>query len=149
MCSIRAWVFSVPSRATKCSRSSPRSHSRSTLLPRLIAPGIAAELALTGRRFDAAEAKDLGLVNAVHADAEAVRTAALEMAAGIASKSPLAIAGIKHSLTYARDHSVSEGLEQIATWNGGMLRAEDLMGAMHARMAKTQAVFKDLISASV
>lgn len=115
-------------------------------LPKLIAPGVAAELAMTGRRFSALEAKKLGLVNSLHADADTVRTASLDMARQIASKSPLAIAGIKQTLTYARDHAVADGLEQIATWNGGMLRPEDLMGAIQARMSKTEATFKDLLA---
>ena len=115
-------------------------------LPKLIPMGIVQELALTGRRFSAAEAHGWGLVNAVHADAEAVRAAALEMAEEIASKSPVAIAGVKQSLIYARDHTVADGLEQIATWNGGMLRPEDLMGAIQARMAKKEAVFRDLLA---
>ncbi len=114
-------------------------------LPKLIAPGIAAELALTGRRFSAEEAAGWGLINSVHADGAAVRLAALEMAAGIAAKSPLAIAGIKQSLTYGRDHRVADGLDQIATWNGGMLRPEDLMGALQARMQKKEADFADLL----
>lgn len=113
-------------------------------LPKLIPPGAARELALTGRRFDAAEAKALGLISSIHADKAAVEAAALEMAALIAAKSPLAIAGIKQSLNYARDHSVTDGLDQIATWNAGMLRPEDLMKAMQARMAKKEASFKDL-----
>lgn len=114
-------------------------------MPKLIAPAIVAELALTGRRFTAEEALGWGLLSAVHDDAEAVRAAGLEMGRQIAAKSPLAIAGIKRSLTYARDHDVADGLEQIATWNGGMLRPEDLMGALKARMAKTEAVFADLL----
>jgi enoyl-CoA hydratase len=99
-------------------------------LPTLMAPGIVRELAYTGRRFTATEAQAWGVVNAVHADAGAVVAAALDMARAIALKSPLAIAGIKRSITFARDHSVAEGLEQIATWNAGMLRAEDLMRAL-------------------
>ena len=114
-------------------------------LPKLIPPGIVSELALTGRRFSADEALGCGLVNAVHADAEAMRKAGLEMAQAIAAKSPLAVAGVKRSITYARDHNVADSLEQIATWNGGMLRQEDLMGALQARMKKAQAVFADLL----
>jgi enoyl-CoA hydratase len=117
-------------------------------LPKLIPPGAARELALTGRRFDAAEAKALGLISSVHADKDAVEAAAMEMAQLIASKSPLAISGIKQSLNYARDHSVTDGLDQIATWNAGALRPEDLMTAMQARMAKKEAMFKDLRAAS-
>ena len=113
-------------------------------LPKLIAPGIVKELAYTGRRFSAEEALDWGLVNSLHDSQESVLEAALAMAREIASKSPLAIAGIKKSLNYARDHSVADSLDQIATWNGGMLRPEDLMKAIQARMAKQEAEFGDL-----
>lgn len=37
------------------------------------------------------------------------------MATQIAEKSPVAIAGIKAGLNYARDHSVADGLEQIVS----------------------------------
>lgn len=114
-------------------------------LPKLMAPGIVRELAYTGRRFTAQEAQAWGVVNAVHADGPAVVAAAREMAQDIAAKSPLAIAGIKRAVTYARDHSVAEGLDQIATWNAGMLRAEDLMRAIQAKMAKGVAIYDDLL----
>jgi enoyl-CoA hydratase len=107
------------------------------------------ELALTGRRFYAPEAMGWGLVNAVHADADAVQAAAMTMAQDIAGKSPLAVAGTKKAVTYARDHSVADGLDQIATWNGGMLRSEDLIAAMGAKMARKEAVFADLLAAGI
>jgi enoyl-CoA hydratase len=115
-------------------------------LPKLIAPGIVRELAYTGRRFSADEAKGWGLVNAIHPDRDATIAAALAMAHEIAAKSPLAIAGTKQALTYARDHSVADGLDQIATWNGGMLRPEDLMKALQAKMTKQTALFADLLN---
>jgi enoyl-CoA hydratase len=114
-------------------------------LPKLIAPGIVRELAYTGRSFTADEARDWGLVNAIHPDREATIEAALAMAREIAAKSPLAIAGTKNALTYARDHAVAEGLDQIATWNGGMLRPGDLMKALQAKMTKQVALFSDLL----
>ena len=114
-------------------------------LPKLIAPAIAAELAYTGRRFGAAEAKTIGLVSDVLADREALDAAALQLARSIAEKSPLAIAGIKRNLAYARDHSVADGLDYIATWNAGMLRGNELMSAVQAKMAKTTATFPDLL----
>ena len=114
-------------------------------LPKLIAPGIARELAYTGRRFSSAEALGWGLLNSVHANHEAVVKAAMDMAHEIAGKSPLAIAGIKQSLNYARGHPVADGLDQIATWNAGMLRPEDLTKAMQARIEKKQAEFDDLL----
>lgn len=115
-------------------------------LPKLIAPAVAAELAFTGRRFSAEEAREYGLVSAVHGYREAVIHAALELAQEIAKKSPLAIAGIKRNLAYARDHSVADGLDYVATWNAGMLRGADLMAAVKAKMAKQEAEFADLLA---
>ena len=60
----------------------------------------------------------------------------------IAAKSPLSIRGVKESLNYARDHSVADGLNYIATWNAAMLMSKDLTEAMMANMGKRAAVFK-------
>jgi len=114
-------------------------------LPRLIPSGILRELAYTGRRFSAEEARSWGFVNTVHDSPEATLAAALDLAREIAGKSPLAIAGIKRAVTYARDHSVADSLDQIALWNAGALRPEDLMKAIQARMAKQKADFADLL----
>ena len=113
-------------------------------LPKIIAPGIAKELCFTGRRFGAEEAKSFGFVNAVHADREAVIAAGMSLAQELAAKSPLAMAGVKQSLNYAVDHPTADALDQIATWNSGMLRPEDLMEAMRARMAREPGEFKDV-----
>ncbi|MGD9915599.1 MAG: crotonase/enoyl-CoA hydratase family protein [Rhizobiaceae bacterium] len=114
-------------------------------LPKLIAPAVAAELAYTGRRFSAEEARAIGLVSQVLADREVLDAAALQLAQDIAARSPLAIAGIKRNLAYARDHSVADGLDYVATWNAGMLRGGELTSAVQAKLAKTQAVFADLL----
>jgi len=114
-------------------------------LPKLIAPSVAAELALTGRRFTAEEARQFGLVSRLLETREGLIAAALDAARDIAAKSPVAIAGIKRNLAYSRDHSVADGLDYIATWNAGMLRGEDLSKAAAAAMAKKQAVFADLL----
>ena len=46
-------------------------------------------------------------------------------------------------ITYARDHSVADSLNYIATWNAAMLMSKDLTEAMMANMSKRPAVFKD------
>jgi enoyl-CoA hydratase len=117
-------------------------------LPKLIAPSIAAELCFTGRRFTAEEAHSFGLVSQVLPDRDAVLEAAKTLAGQIAKRSPLAIAGIKRNLAYSRDHTVADGLDYIATWNGGMLRAQDIMAAVQAKMAKTEAEYGDLFNSS-
>ena len=40
--------------------------------------------------------------------------------------------GTKHAITYARDHSVADGLDQIATWNASALISDDLTEAVTA-----------------
>ncbi len=115
-------------------------------LPKLMALGVVKELAYTGRRFSAGEAKAWGFVNSVHDSRETTVAAAIDLAREIAAKSPVAIAGIKQAVDYARDHSVRDSLDQIATWNAGMLRPEELMTALSARMQKKEAVFADLLA---
>ncbi|MEX3009192.1 crotonase/enoyl-CoA hydratase family protein [Hoeflea sp. TYP-13] len=115
-------------------------------LPKLVSPAIVAELAYTGRRFSAEEALRLGLLSRVCETREQLMADTFALAEQICAKSPLAIAGVKRNLSYSRDHGVADGLDYMATWNAGMLRAEDLMKAVQASMAKKEAVFADLLS---
>lgn len=115
-------------------------------LPHLLPQGLVRELAYTGRRFAAAEAKAHGFLNAVHESHEAAVAAGLALAAEIAGKSPLAVAGVKQVLNHGRDRSVEDGLEYVATWNAAMLMGEDMQRAVEAQMAKRQASFRDLIA---
>ena len=64
------------------------------------------ELALTGRDFSAAEAERLGLVSRiVPGSRDEVVRAALDTAALIAQKSPIAVLGTKRVLQHSRDHT--------------------------------------------
>jgi enoyl-CoA hydratase len=110
-------------------------------LPRLIGEGMARELAYTARKVDAAEAREIRLVNRVFESREALASGVREIAAGIAAKSPLAVRGTKEMISYARDHSVADGLNYIATWNAAMLMSNDLQAAMMANMSKQAPVF--------
>ncbi|WP_332854519.1 crotonase/enoyl-CoA hydratase family protein [Duganella sp. S19_KUP01_CR8] len=112
-------------------------------LPKLIGDGMARELAYTARKVDAAEAKEIRLVNRVFDTPEALSAGVRAIAAEIAAKAPLAIRGVKEMITYARDHSVADGLNYNATWNAAMLMSADLQAAMMAGMSKTTPVFKD------
>ncbi len=76
-------------------------------LPKLIAPGIVKELTYTGRRFSADEALAWGFVNAVHEN-RGDDSSAMALAQEIAAKSPIAIAGIKNAIDYARDHGARQ-----------------------------------------
>ena len=112
-------------------------------LPKLIGQGITRELAYTGRVFGAQEAQQIGLVNRVFDTREQLYAGVREIAASIAAKSPLSIRGSKEMLNYARDHSVADGLNYVATWNAAMLQSDDLMAAMMASMAKQTPEFKN------
>lgn len=112
-------------------------------LPHIIGDGVLRELAYTGRMFDAQEAEKIGLVNRCYADHSSMLGEVFALAAQIASKSPLAVQGTKEMLRYARDHSVEDGLNYIATWNAAMLQSEDLRIAIAAQMSKTAPKFAD------
>ncbi len=71
-------------------------------MPKLVPEGIVRELAYTGRKWTAAEARAAGFVNAVFADHDALLAGVLEVADEIASKSPMAVWGTKRSMHYAR-----------------------------------------------
>ena len=112
-------------------------------LPRLIGDGMVRELAYTGRKLGAEEAARIGLVNRVFDTPEALLEGVLKLAHLIAAKSPLAIRGTKDTLNYARDHSVADGLDRVATWNAAMLMSADLQAAIRAGLTKQPPQFRD------
>jgi enoyl-CoA hydratase len=112
-------------------------------LPYLIGEGRLRELAFTARQFDAAEAREMGLVNRVFADADELREGVRAVAAGIAAKSPLTVRGIKQVLNYGRDHGVADGLEYVATWNAAMLLGDDTREAVAAALRNQSPRFRD------
>ena len=114
-------------------------------LPKVISNmGHIKELAYTARRFHSAEASSMGLLTAVCKDKEATIAHALAMAQEIASKSPIAVMGTKFGLNYAVDHTVEDGLRQIAGWNAAMLQSPDVVAAAKAHMTKTKPTFSKL-----
>ncbi len=112
-------------------------------LPKIINPSIAAELAYTGRKFDAAEAKEIGLIGQVFEDKEQMMQHVLGIAATIASKSPLCIRGTKQMLLYTRDHSVEEALNYQVLWNAAMIYSDDLKEAAMSNMQRKKPVFNN------
>jgi enoyl-CoA hydratase len=112
-------------------------------LPKLIGEGMARELAYTGRNFDGREARAMGLVNRCYDTPAELAAGVGEIAAAIAAKSPLAVRGSKEMITYARDHSVADGLNYVATWNAAMLMSADLGEALAAARERRPAKFRD------
>ena len=112
-------------------------------LPRLVGEGMARELAYTGRVVEGSEAKAIGLVQRCFDTPAALEEGVLAIAGAIAAKSPLAVRGCKEMITYARDHSVADGLNYVATWNAAMLLSEDLQAAIRAGLTKQAPKFRD------
>ena len=114
-------------------------------LPKIIPDSKMREMAYTGRRMYAEEAKETGLVSDTYKSQEDMLKAANSLAKEIASKSPVAIYGLKAVMNYSRDHSVSESLEYNALWSGAMLSQKDMTEAMTANIEKRDASFNDLV----
>jgi enoyl-CoA hydratase/carnithine racemase len=79
------------------------------LLPRRIGLNAAADLIFTGRQVDAAGAFRIGLADRL-VPADTARTAALELAATIAAKSPVALRAAKRALRRGFDVDLGSGL---------------------------------------
>lgn len=112
-------------------------------LPRIVGEGVARELAYTCRPVSGTEAAELRLVNRCFGSAEELAKGVGEIARELAAKSPLAMRGSKHAITYARDHSIADGLDQIASWNGATLISNDLTEALSAFMEKRPGNYAD------
>ena len=112
-------------------------------LPKLIAPGVAAEMAYTGRKVYGPEAKQIGLVNESFTTQEELMAAVHTLAITIASKSPLVTRGIKDVLLHSREHTVADGLQYVATYNSGVLLSNDLAEAVEAQLTKRPAKYED------
>ncbi len=115
-------------------------------LPRVMPDGLARELAYTGRKFAAEEARACGLINAVFADHKELVAGVLAIAHIIAAKSPLATVGTKSVLNYGRDHSVADGLDYVATWNAGMLVTQDMAEIFKATGEQRAPSFDDIVA---
>ncbi|MDO3722876.1 crotonase/enoyl-CoA hydratase family protein [Marinobacter sp. chi1] len=113
-------------------------------LPKLMPEGVVRELAYTGRKFSAQEARNLGFVNAVYPSPEALLDAVMGIASQIAANSPLAVTGCKDMINFTRDHSVEDSLRYMATWQAGMFRPGDMMKTFQAKAQKQQAEYEDL-----
>jgi enoyl-CoA hydratase/carnithine racemase len=79
-------------------------------LARLIGPGRAKELILTGRRIFADEASALGILNRVAPEGAVVKQA-VELGEAIAANAPIAVAAAKHAVDEGLDLDLDGGLQ--------------------------------------
>jgi enoyl-CoA hydratase len=110
-------------------------------LPRLIGPALAKELIFTGRRISAEEARELGLVNRVVAEGEALN-AARELAAEISGNGPLAVRHAKAAANRSLDVDLISGLEFEADQFALLFATEDAREGMNAFGEKRKPAFE-------
>ena len=113
-------------------------------LPKIIPAGIAREWTMLGEKVSADRAKEVGLVSSLHDNHDEMMKNAFEIAEKLASKTPLAMWVTKETLNYSRDHTVREGLENVALWNAATLHKEDVMSTMMSRMQKKKPEYRNL-----
>jgi enoyl-CoA hydratase/carnithine racemase len=110
-------------------------------LARAIGKHRAMELVLTGRRFDAREAAEMGLVNQVTGKREWL-AAAMEVARRIASRPPLATRLAKQAVLAAEESGLSAGLEHERRLYELAMATEDRVEGMRAFLEKRRPDFK-------
>ena len=110
-------------------------------LPRLIGRGKAKELIFTGRRVEAQEALQIGLVNKV-CEPEALMDECKAMAAMICEAGPIAIQQAKYAINYGLEADLHTGLaiESNAYWV--TIPSEDRLEGLRAFGEKRQPVYK-------
>ncbi|MGI9647386.1 MAG: crotonase/enoyl-CoA hydratase family protein [Acidimicrobiia bacterium] len=110
-------------------------------LPRILNPGLVAELAFTGRDFDGEEAHSMGLLSAIYPGRAELLAAAADLAGQIATNSPLAVQGSKAVLAATEHMRVDEALDYVALWNSAFLHSNDLKEAVVAFLEKRSPEF--------
>ncbi len=116
----------------------------SYLLPKIVGISRAAELMLTGRKFDAEEARAIGLVQDVVDDGDVVERA-LQTARQIAANSPMAVWMTKETLwknvdapSFRHALDMENRTQVMCTFSG------ELLNAFEAFVHKTTPTWKDL-----
>ncbi len=111
-------------------------------LPAIIGQGNIRDLAFTGRDLDAGHAKEMGLLNSLHENADTMLAAVREQALAIAANSPLAVQGCKHILNHMQAETEDRGLDYVALYNASQLASADFLEAFTAFVEKRPPVFK-------
>jgi enoyl-CoA hydratase len=110
-------------------------------LPRLVGEGHANRLIMSGSLIGAEEAARIGLVEQV-LPADELRDATLELARGIAGRSPIALQAAKETVLAARRMPLDEGLKFERAWFGLLFSTDDKNEGVEAFLAKRAPEFK-------
>jgi enoyl-CoA hydratase/carnithine racemase len=110
-------------------------------LPRTVGIGKAKELIYSARRFDAAEALRIGLVQAVYPAGE-LQARVAELAGEIAANAPLAVQAAKRAINGTYYGDMGAWLDWEAAQCSGPLLSEDRKAGLRAASLRQRANFK-------
>lgn len=110
-------------------------------LPRIIGVGKAKELIFTGRRVDAKEALDIGLVNAL-AEPDQLLDECLKMADMIAETGPIAVEQAKYAINQGIEVDLATGLAIESNAYRVTIPTEDRIEGLTAFKEKRKPVYK-------
>lgn len=102
----------------------------------------AQDLALTGRVVDAHEAHTMGLVTTVVGD-DALVTSAREVAAGLATSAPTALAHGRRLLSRLADMNYDEAVHHARTMRGVFLHTDDIREGVAAFLDKREPAWSE------
>lgn len=109
-------------------------------LPRLVGRTRALEIALMGRKINAKEAYDWGLINKVSKPGEVLKDAR-EYAVALSKRAPLALKAILNAIVLGLDTNMSAGIEIELAGSQIVSSSKDAMEGMTAFMEKREAKF--------
>ncbi|MSQ26656.1 MAG: hypothetical protein EXR51_00740 [Dehalococcoidia bacterium] len=113
----------------------------SYLLPRLVGPGLAAEMALTGAMYDASWCASVGLVNRV-VPHDRLLPEALALADTIAANPPIAARVTKQVLQRGLHSTLQQAIDNESYYNTWLVKTDDSREAVAAFFEKRSPVFK-------
>lgn len=113
-------------------------------LSKSLAPALVADWLMTGRTVDGAAALQMGYVSRLAASADELNELGMSVALQIASKSPVAMRGIKDTARFAQEHGVAASLRYVAAWQSGVFPGRDLGESISARCEKREPRFAPL-----
>ena len=97
----------------------------------------------TGKPITAKRAFEYGSIESLHIDVDSVNEAAMEIAADIASKSPIAIELAKKALNEIEHSNVDEHYKSEQNFTLELYKSKDSQEARDAFVEKRDADFKD------
>ncbi|ADO72064.1 enoyl-CoA hydratase-related protein [Stigmatella aurantiaca] len=110
-------------------------------LSRLVGPGRAKDLILTGRRINAAEAFSIGLVNRLAPEGHLVETS-FSLAEAIVANAPIAVSTAKHAIDEGTGLELDDALALELRKYEDILQTEDRLEGLRSFAEKRPPVYK-------